>query len=172
MSQDGENKYNNGNMRVACCIVVQDCEGNVLLTKRAAKMRTFPDSWILPGGHIDPGETLENCVMRELWEETGIHIEKEETKSNDDDSSRALSYKGSKVTLRPFYAYESAFLAQYFDKSTPLNVDLWTLNVTSCPMSHFILYFEIKLGCKTADVDIELNPDECQAYCWLNSEDL
>lgn len=38
-------------------------------------MRVFPNSWVLPGGHIDAGESLEQGVVRELSEETGIHLE-------------------------------------------------------------------------------------------------
>jgi len=29
----------------------------------------------MPGGKIDPGETPENAVCRELWEETGVEAE-------------------------------------------------------------------------------------------------
>ena len=44
------------------------------MTLRSDKMRVFPNSWVLPGGHIDLGETLEDGVVRELSEETGINI--------------------------------------------------------------------------------------------------
>ena len=30
--------------------------------------------WLLPGGGIEPDETEEDCVQREMWEETGLHV--------------------------------------------------------------------------------------------------
>jgi 8-oxo-dGTP diphosphatase len=31
-------------------------------------------SWSTPGGHLDHGETLEQCAIREVMEETGVEI--------------------------------------------------------------------------------------------------
>jgi 8-oxo-dGTP pyrophosphatase MutT (NUDIX family)/uncharacterized membrane protein len=30
-----------------------------------------PDEWVLPKGHIEPGESPQNAAVREVWEETG-----------------------------------------------------------------------------------------------------
>ena len=50
----------------------------------------FPGAWVLPGGHIEVGESLEECAVREIKEETGINIEIFE----EDKGDLRLSYKG------------------------------------------------------------------------------
>ena len=44
--------------RVGVAVLLRDASGHVLLTRRAASMRTFPQAWVLPGGHAEPGERL------------------------------------------------------------------------------------------------------------------
>ena len=43
-------------------------KGKILLIK------THEDLWYLPKGHIDKGETEEECAIREVKEETGLSI--------------------------------------------------------------------------------------------------
>eukprot|EP01063_Lacrimia_lanifica_P008677 TRINITY_DN15722_c0_g1_i1.p1 TRINITY_DN15722_c0_g1~~TRINITY_DN15722_c0_g1_i1.p1 ORF type:complete len:595 (+),score=190.34 TRINITY_DN15722_c0_g1_i1:53-1786(+) len=65
-------------MKAACSSLVFDETGEkVLLTRRAAGMRHFPNAWVFPGGHIDhpTDASLEDACLRELLEECGIRIE-------------------------------------------------------------------------------------------------
>ena len=52
--------------------IVLNEAGKVLLIRRSDNGR-----WCLPGGHMDYGETVAQCVIREAYEETGIEVEVE-----------------------------------------------------------------------------------------------
>jgi 8-oxo-dGTP diphosphatase len=55
----------------ACALV--DADGRVLLTQRP-EGKTLAGLWEFPGGKMDPGETPEECLIRELHEELGIVV--------------------------------------------------------------------------------------------------
>jgi len=46
-------------------------DGKVLLIRRGDG-GDYPQTWAVPGGHQNKGETLEDCARRECFEETGI----------------------------------------------------------------------------------------------------
>ena len=52
---------------------------NVVVTNDAGEMllirRSDNENWALPGGAMDPGESLSQCGVREVQEETGIRCE-------------------------------------------------------------------------------------------------
>jgi ADP-ribose pyrophosphatase YjhB (NUDIX family) len=48
-------------------------QGRVVLIKR--KHEPLAGQWSLPGGAVELGESLEDCVRREMLEETGLEVE-------------------------------------------------------------------------------------------------
>lgn len=56
---------------------VSDPTGRILLTRRAAHMRSFPSAWVMPGGGLDDGENMTDCLVREVKEETGVDVDRE-----------------------------------------------------------------------------------------------
>jgi len=47
-------------------------KGKILLVKRA--IYPFSGYWVLPGGHVDYGERVEEALKREMKEELGIEV--------------------------------------------------------------------------------------------------
>jgi 8-oxo-dGTP diphosphatase len=58
-------------LRVAAGVLIE--EGRVLIAQRRPG-RTEGGKWEFPGGKLEPGETPEECLVRELAEELGIAV--------------------------------------------------------------------------------------------------
>jgi 8-oxo-dGTP diphosphatase len=54
--------------------VLRNEKGEFLLLRRSENSHSNPGKWDLPGGKLIRGEPLEEAVVREVWEETGISI--------------------------------------------------------------------------------------------------
>lgn len=52
--------------------LIRNVNGEILLLKRSTAYSDNYNSWGFPGGRIQKGETLENALIREVEEETGI----------------------------------------------------------------------------------------------------
>ena len=79
---------------VTCAIIERD--GLVLAARRSAVMN-MPLKWEFPGGKINPGESLQECLRRELLEEIGIRVILHEALP-----SYTHHYPECTVTLYPF----------------------------------------------------------------------
>ncbi|NIM21675.1 MAG: NUDIX domain-containing protein [Anaerolineales bacterium] len=53
--------------------IIEFPDNRILLVKRGTVV--FRGYWALPGGRVDPGETVEQTVVREIKEETGLEVE-------------------------------------------------------------------------------------------------
>lgn len=51
-----------------------DAQQRVLLLRRAAPSKNNPGKWDFPGGKMDPGESFESALKREVREETGLEV--------------------------------------------------------------------------------------------------
>ncbi|MEP7201123.1 MAG: CoA pyrophosphatase [Ilumatobacteraceae bacterium] len=80
-----------------------------VLCRRAARMNRHSGQWALPGGKIDPGESVEEAALREIEEEIGLTIASSEILGRlDDYATRSgfvitpvVVWGGSDVELSP-----------------------------------------------------------------------
>ena len=72
-------------------------DGQILLIRQRAH-DTGKSYWLLPGGGIEAGETEEECVEREMWEETNLRVVVERLLLDQPDKSGAV-YKRRKTFL-------------------------------------------------------------------------
>ena len=57
---------------VTCAIIIDG--GKVLVTQRSEVMK-LPLKWEFPGGKLNPDESAELCINRELMEELNVEVE-------------------------------------------------------------------------------------------------
>jgi 8-oxo-dGTP diphosphatase len=58
---------------VTCALIID--KQNRLFAAQRSKTMNLPLKWELPGGKIEPNETAEQCLIREIKEELNIDIE-------------------------------------------------------------------------------------------------
>ena len=63
-------------IKIAVGAVIEDSDGRVLLVKHVPERGGFwQGKWICPGGGLEPGETIEEGIKREVREETQLEID-------------------------------------------------------------------------------------------------
>ena len=60
-------------MTIALALILHPTDGTVLIAWREADVHQG-DKWEFPGGKCEPGETPEDCAVRETREETGLDV--------------------------------------------------------------------------------------------------
>lgn len=60
-------------IKVSCAIILNQ-DGEILVAQRSANM-SMPLKWEFPGGKLEPNETAEVCLHRELMEELNIEVQ-------------------------------------------------------------------------------------------------
>jgi 8-oxo-dGTP diphosphatase len=87
-------KPSNVPINVVCAIIERN--GKFLAAKRS-NTQSHPGFWEFPGGKIDPSETGEQAILREIKEELGIEIAIREALP-----SVTYTYPGKTIALHPF----------------------------------------------------------------------
>jgi len=57
----------------AVSMAILEYKSKILLLKRTSDDYLYPNLWTLPGGYLKKNETFENCIRREISEETGLN---------------------------------------------------------------------------------------------------
>jgi ADP-ribose pyrophosphatase YjhB (NUDIX family) len=98
--------------------VVTDGHGRVLLQRRADS-----GNWSLPGGVMEIGETLGQAVIRETFEETGLHVELTDILGIYTDPGHVIAYADGEVRQEFVVAFTARILGgdlRVSDESTDL----------------------------------------------------
>jgi 8-oxo-dGTP pyrophosphatase MutT (NUDIX family) len=82
----------------AGAIILREIEGKLKIA--LAQHSRITKSWVLPKGHVETGETIEQAALREIYEETGLEhvqlikhlgtITRESLKSNGDVEEKTI----------------------------------------------------------------------------------
>ncbi len=77
MDSHKESKIDNKSVKsdspvLAVDAVIQMEDGNIIFIQR--KNPPFQGQWALPGGQVEVGETVEEAIIREVREETGLNV--------------------------------------------------------------------------------------------------
>ena len=55
-------------------VLLTDEDDKILILKRSTNSKTNPGKWELPGGKVDQGESFDQALVREVYEETQLKI--------------------------------------------------------------------------------------------------
>ena len=105
-----------------CVVITKEASPKVLLIQRGGE--PYKGCWAFPGGFMDMDETTEQCAIRELKEETGLHIKEVKqigaySKVNRDPRGRTISVAYLAVIDKPAQVrgLDDAAKAEWFDLS-------------------------------------------------------
>ncbi|KAK3097554.1 hypothetical protein FSP39_010727 [Pinctada imbricata] len=135
----------NRGIDVGAAVILESSDNKILLTRRSKGLRTFPNVWVPPGGHIEQDESFVEAGLRELREETGLDIRPHQCVSSD---------------LNVLALWESVYPPK--------------LNMGLPRRHHIVVYLHGKLTSDlTSDwlnTKMKLEPSEADACAWVHRD--
>ncbi len=129
----GDRISKQGQLRFGCSAVLFDDTGTkVLLTRRKDN-----GSWCLPGGMIEPGESVSEGCVREVWEETGLRVRVHRLTGIYSDPHTLVEYPDGNQAFIIVVNFEVKFIGGSLGLSSE-TIDLdWFLNSEAVEMDLF-----------------------------------
>ena len=145
--------YNKGLWRRTVSWWIINKKGEVLLQKRTANKVRNPNKWAKTGGQVDSGETVEEAIFREVKEELGIEIPKEQIRVID-------IHKSNEKNKR--FAYNFIFVVDY-------KIDDYILQKEEVAEVKYVTIEEMELAKKNNDSNYTFcNWDDDDFYREIN----
>lgn len=105
--------------------IVFNEQREILLTRRSAQIRE-PGKWCLPGGHLEAGEDLVTAIRREVQEEVGLVVRKEELMGIYSDPALTVTTEILPEGHRAQFVVAAFVVREYEGDVTPnFEVDKW-----------------------------------------------
>lgn len=86
-------------------------DGKYLVTRRSQSNTYMPLKWDIPGGIVQPGETIEEAIYREVSEETGLTIQ----------VGRVVHIYANRDQLPHRQTFQAVYLCKYVDGKVNLD---------------------------------------------------
>lgn len=151
ISEDKEIIHKKGLWHREACIWIMNKEGKMLLQKRASSKKQNPNKWALTAGHVDVGEEPIDTMIREIKEELGVIIKK-------DNIEHLLTFK--EKSFSPESNTINARFTEHYFSIVPYKIADYTIQQSELSEVKYFSIEEIERIIETEDVNYVFSTKE------------